>query len=71
MTNIQYAVFTYTGDEVTSGGAPYEFDAPPVSEQKVTYGETEWVVDHVDDEAEPPAVWLRPVSEGDLPMSEE
>jgi hypothetical protein len=71
VTHIKYVVFTYTGDDITGGGAPHDFDAPLVSEQKVTYGQTEWFVDHVDEAAEPPAVWLRPVSEGDLPMSEE
>ena len=36
--SLEYAVFTYTDDDVTSGGAPHEFDAPPVAEQRVTYG---------------------------------
>ena len=68
MSLIKYTVFTYSGDEITSGGAPHDFDGPLESEQKVSYGETEWIVDHVDEEADPPAVWLRPVSEGDLPV---
>ena len=38
------------------------------SEQKVAYEDAVWIVDHVDEEADPPAVWLRPVSEGDLPV---
>ena len=68
VSHINYTVFTYSGDEITSGGAPHEFDGPLESEQKVTYGDAEWIVDHVDEEPDPPAVWLRPVSEGDLPV---
>ena len=66
--HIKYTVFTYSGDEITSGGAPHEFDSPVESEQKVAYEDAVWIVDHVDEEADPPAVWLRPVSEGDLPV---
>ena len=66
--HIKYTVFTYSGDAVTSDGAPHDFDGPLESEQKVSYGDAEWIVDHVDEEADPPAVWLRPVSEGDLPV---
>ena len=65
--HIKYTVFTYSGDEITPGGA-HEFDSPVESEQKVAYGDAEWIVDHVDEEHDPPAVWLRPVSEGDLPV---
>jgi hypothetical protein len=67
VSHIQYTVFTYAGD-VTSDGAPHDFDGSLESEQKVMYGDAEWIVDHLDDEADPPAVWLRPVSEGDLPI---
>jgi hypothetical protein len=70
VSHIKYAVFTYTGGDVTSGGAPHDFDGSLAAEQRVTYGDTEWVVDHLDEDADPPAVWLRPVNEGDLPMSE-
>jgi hypothetical protein len=66
VSHIKYTVFTYSGDEITSGGAPHDFDGPLESERKVTYGDAEWIVDHVDEEPDPPAVWLRPVSEGDL-----
>ena len=54
------------GDAIGSGGWPHDFDSPLESEQKLAYGDTEWIVDHVDEEADPPAVWFRPVSEGDL-----
>ena len=66
--HIKYTVFTYSGDAIGSGGSPHDFDSPLESEQKVAYGDAEWIVDHVDEEADPPAVWLRPVSEGDLPI---
>jgi hypothetical protein len=65
---MKYAVFTYSGDDITGGGALHDFDEALVAERRVTYGDTEWIVDHVDQEADPPAVWLRPVSEGDLPL---
>jgi hypothetical protein len=68
VSHIKYTVFTYSGDEITSGGAPHDFDGPLESEQEVIYGDDEWIVDHVDEEPDPPAVWLRPVSEGDLPV---
>ena len=68
VSHIKYTVFTYSGDDITSGGAPHDFDGPLESEQVVTYGDAEWIVDHVDEEPDPPAVWLRPVSEGDLPV---
>jgi hypothetical protein len=64
---MRYTVFTYSRDAIT-GGAPQDFDEPLEVEQKVTYGDAEWIVDHVDEDANPPAVWLRPVSEGDLPV---
>jgi hypothetical protein len=66
--HIKYTVFTHSGDEVTSGGAPHDFDRSLQSEQKVAYGDAQWIVDHVDEESAPPAVWLRPVSQGDLPV---
>ena len=65
---MKYAVFTYSGDEITSGGAPHDFGGPLESEQEVICGDAQWIVDHVDGGADPPAVWLRPVSEGDLPV---
>jgi hypothetical protein len=68
VSHIKYTVLTYLGGAITSGGAPHDFDRPVESEEKVTYGGAEWIVDHVDEEAEPPAVWLRPVGEGDLPV---
>jgi hypothetical protein len=66
--HIKYTVFMYLGDAIGSRGAPHDFDSPLESEQKVPYGDADWIVDHVDEEADPPAVWLRPVSEGDLPV---
>jgi len=68
VSRIKYTVFTYSAGDITGGGALHDFDGPLVAEQSITYGDTEWVVDHVDEEADPPAVWLRPVSEGDLPV---
>lgn len=67
MSRIKYTVFTYSGRDI-AGGAPHDFDGPLAADQPVTYGDTDWVVDHVDEDADPPAVWLRPVSEGDLPV---
>jgi hypothetical protein len=67
VSHIKYTVFTYSGRDI-GGGAPHDFDGPLAADQPVTYGDTDWVVDHVDNDADPPAVWLRPVSEGDLPV---
>jgi hypothetical protein len=35
---VKYAVFTYSGDEITSGGAPHDFGGPLESEQEVIMG---------------------------------
>ena len=71
MSHIRYAVFTYSPDgSTTAGGALHAFEGSPLrSDQTVSYGDSEWIVDHVDEHADPPAVWLRPVSEGDLPLN--
>ena len=65
--HIKHTVFTYSGDEITSGGA-HEFDSPVESEQKVATGTPSgsWITWT---KRPTPAVWLRPVREGDLPAA--
>jgi hypothetical protein len=68
--HMRYTVFTYSaGGTTTPGGSLHDFEESPLrTDQTVSYGDSEWIVDHVDENASPPAVWLRPVSEGDLPL---